>query len=261
MDKPARRSSRKQKPDPSAAALARTVALLWAEKEGPSRGPKPSLSTERIALAGIAIADAEGIAAVSMQRVAAAFGFTTMSLYRYVPGKTELLALMFEIGLGAPPAHTVAGGWRAQLLDWARRMSVIIHRHPWSLDLLNRLRVTGPNELGWMECAVRALDGTGLTGSEKLDAIFTLIGHVRVTAQYTVAPSRAEGGLSPLQWNEAVAGVLQKHAAAYPALIAAVSDGAFGTTPSDGLDTGLNRILDGIAVRIAQSVKQTKSTP
>ena len=74
----------------------RSVELLWGQPERPNRGPKPGLSVERIVRVAIEIADAEGLPAVSMQRVASEFGFTTMSLYRYVPGKNELIDLMIE---------------------------------------------------------------------------------------------------------------------------------------------------------------------
>src|SRR3954447_23938791 len=95
-----------------------TVDFLWQEPSRPTRGPKPALTLDRIADAAIAVADAEGLAAVSMQRVAADLGYTKMSLYRYLPGKAELVAAMLERGIGGPPA-TVPGGWRAALTGWA----------------------------------------------------------------------------------------------------------------------------------------------
>src|SRR5689334_22149881 len=79
---------------------ARTADLLWGPRERPSRGPKPGLTRDGIVRAAIGVADAEGLAAVSMQRVAAEVGFTTMALYRYVPGKNELVALMVDSAVG-----------------------------------------------------------------------------------------------------------------------------------------------------------------
>lgn len=80
-----------------------SLALLWGEQEPPSRGPKPSLTAGRIAQAGIEIADGEGLDAVSLARVAKEFGVTAMALYRYVPGKTELLDLMVDLAIGPRP--------------------------------------------------------------------------------------------------------------------------------------------------------------
>lgn len=93
-----------------------TVALLWGARPQPTRGPKPALSLERIAQAAVQVADADGLAAVSMQRVATELGVTKMALYRYVPGKAELIALMVDTAAGQPPLlDRGAGGWRAQL--------------------------------------------------------------------------------------------------------------------------------------------------
>src|SRR3954471_954107 len=94
-----------------------TADFFWAPRPSPTRGPRPTLTLDRIADAAIAIADAEGLAAVSMQRVAADLGYTKMSLYRYLPGKTEMVAVMLERAIGDPPA--VGGDWRQALTTWA----------------------------------------------------------------------------------------------------------------------------------------------
>ncbi|MFB6519684.1 TetR/AcrR family transcriptional regulator [Streptomyces sp. NPDC056401] len=89
-----------------------SFALLSGEQEPPSRGPKPSLTAGQIAEAAIEIADAEGLKAVSLARVAKEFGVTAMALYRYVPGKTELLDLMVDLAIGPrtrSPASPAAG--------------------------------------------------------------------------------------------------------------------------------------------------------
>ncbi|GFJ93720.1 TetR/AcrR family transcriptional regulator [Phytohabitans rumicis] len=98
--------------------LRRTIDLLWGEWARPARGPKPSLTLDRIVDAAIALADREGIDALSMRRVAAELGAGTMSLYRHVPGKAELLALMLDKVSDPgrrPPAWQVPAGepwWR-----------------------------------------------------------------------------------------------------------------------------------------------------
>ena len=77
--------------------------LLWGRQPAPSRGPKPAITLTGIAEAAIRIGDAEGLDAVSMQRIAGELPVTKMALYRYVPGKTELLAVMSDLAMGAPP--------------------------------------------------------------------------------------------------------------------------------------------------------------
>src|SRR3954462_15876956 len=84
--------------------LPRGVALAWGVAANPQRGPKRELSIERIVEAAVEIADAEGLAAVSMSSVATSLGFTTMSLYRYVSATEDLILLMQEYGTGLPPA-------------------------------------------------------------------------------------------------------------------------------------------------------------
>ena len=87
--------------------------LLWGQRPPGQRGPRPTLSVAEVARAGVAVGDAEGIGAVTMQRVADELGVTKMALYRYLPGKAELVALMIDIGLGEPPRLSdVPGGWR-----------------------------------------------------------------------------------------------------------------------------------------------------
>jgi len=94
-------------------------------------GPKPALTLEGIADAAVTIADAEGIGAVSMQRVAAEFAYTKMSLYRYVKGKDELIAAMIDRAVGDPPVLAAARGWRKPLEAWIRLLADTWERHPW----------------------------------------------------------------------------------------------------------------------------------
>jgi AcrR family transcriptional regulator len=223
---------------------------LWGEDEPGTRGPKPGLTTARIAEAAIAIADAEGLGAVSMQRVAKAFGFTTMSLYRYLPGKAELVALMFDTAMGPPPDLAAYDGWRDKLRAWADGVSGLLHQRPWGLEVLNRLRLTGPNELAWMEAALASLAGTGLAPGEALDAIFAVTGHVRVAAQYSARQPDGAGGIGPEAWNAAIADVVRRRAEAFPALAEAVAAGVFDES-GDPRSPGVELILDGIAARIA----------
>ena len=167
-----------------------TIELLWGPRPQPTRGPKPALSIDRIAQAAIAVADAEGLAGVSMQRVAAELGVTKMALYRYVPGKADLIALMVDTAGDPPPVlDGEADGWRAQLGHWARRLLAVFQRHPWLLDATVGPRIMGPNELGWLEQAVAALEGTGLDGGERMDAVVVILGHVRTIAQQSRTPT------------------------------------------------------------------------
>ncbi|MCC2276090.1 TetR/AcrR family transcriptional regulator [Streptomyces sp. ET3-23] len=229
---------------------AETVRLLWGSRPGPARGPRRTLDLGRIAQAGIEVADAEGLDAVSMQRVAALLGVTKMALYRYVPGKAELISLMVDASLGPAPAPVEGEGWRAQLDDWARRLFAAFRLHPWVLDATVGPRVMGPMELSWMERAVAALDGTRLGGAQRMDAAVLLVNHARGIAAQTRAAG-SEGAEPEKELGAVLAQLMQEHGERFPALAAAF---ASASEPGGGRDQawefGLERILDGLAVLI-----------
>ncbi|MFI6848555.1 TetR/AcrR family transcriptional regulator [Kitasatospora sp. NPDC050467] len=231
--------SREKKRDPKA-----SLALLWGEQGQPRRGPKPSLTAERIVAGAIEVADAEGPDAVSMQRVATELGVTTMALYRYFPGKAELVDLMVDSALGAPPGSIGRqDGWRPRLTEWARQCWALYRRHTWILAATAmRRQLMGPNQLAWMDSALAALAPTGLSAAQQHDTVLLIIGHIRSLAQQLVDADE-EGGE---EWNRLAGEVLERHGDQFPALTAAIAAGAFAPQSGDPLDFGLERILDGV---------------
>ncbi|WP_016881942.1 MULTISPECIES: TetR/AcrR family transcriptional regulator [unclassified Rhodococcus (in: high G+C Gram-positive bacteria)] len=228
----------------------RTAELLWGSPERPKRGPKPALSLEQIVATAISMADAEGLATLSMQRLAEDLGFTKMSLYRYTPGKAELTALMLDAALGpAPDLSEIDGGWRAALHEWALRMWAGLRRHPWVVDVAVGPRVMGPNELDWLETGLDALRDTGLTGGERLDAVVLITGHVRSLAQQTTAPG-AETDTPEKSLNAIMTGILADHADRYPQVTAAFASASATSGQDDALEFGLARIFDGLAALV-----------
>ncbi|GHC40610.1 TetR/AcrR family transcriptional regulator [Streptomyces cinnamoneus] len=224
------------------------MRLLWGPHPQPKRGPKPALTLDGIARAGVTIADAEGLSALSMQRLAEQLGKTKMSLYRYVPGRAELVALMVETAIAAAP-EPAAGDWRARLTGWSRALAGVFARHPWLLDATVGPRLMGPNELSWMEHALAALDGTGLTGAERLDAVVLLTSHVRGIA----LQSRATGAEGPeAQLMAALGEVMRKHGDGYPSLLSAMASAAEPLAQDQALAFGLERILDGLEALITR---------
>ena len=216
-----------------------TAEFLWHERPKPTRGPKPALTLDQIADAAIAVADAEGLAAVSMQRVAADLGYTKMSLYRYVPGKAELVAAMLERAIGEPPPPG-DHGWRAALTAWAARLLARYLQHPWALAATAGARPIGPHELDWMERALRVLP-EGLTGAERMDAVATVAGHVRMIA--------GQAGQRESELGAVIGLVLREHADRFPAVAAAMADiGAHGGDQAFAF--GLERLLDGVEALI-----------
>lgn len=227
------------------AKLPDRTKLLWSQKGGASPGPKPTLSVDQIARAAIAVADAEGLAAVSMQRIAREVHVTAMALYRYFNSKAELIASMTDVAGGSVPDLDVGTKrWQSRLGEWARRCSAIYHDHPWFLQAATvPHRIMGPNELGWLDAALRALGDAGLTGAEQHEAFLLLIGHVRSNAEFSALRAR---GPSVGPWVSAMAKQLRRYRDRYPTLVAAIDSGAFSHSQEDGLEFGLKCILNGI---------------
>ncbi len=237
-----------------------SVELLWGGREKPSRGPKPALSLERITRTAIGVADAGGLGAVSMQRVAGELNFTKMSLYRYVPGKNELVALMIDAAMGEPPGTHGAGGegvrgWRTALREWAEGLAAVYRRHPWLLDAAVGPRVMGPHELAWTERAVAALARAGLSGAEQLDAVVVVNGHIRAIAQVSV--SMGLGSARAKDPEQAVSAALNELLVSrgdrFPAVTAAVSAAATDRSAhNQAWEFGLERIMDGLEAYLAR---------
>src|SRR6202453_3960090 len=126
--------------------------LLWGRRAPGRRGPKPGLSVDGIVDAAVRIADAEGLEAVSMARVAKELGFTTMSLYRYVASKDELLQLMWNASAqGAETLELEGSDWRSRLQSWAEMQREGIDRHPWITQMPMAAPPLAPNSLSFVE--------------------------------------------------------------------------------------------------------------
>ena len=229
--------------DPAADEQA-TIDLLWDGRVAATRGPKPALTIERIAEAAVAVADVEGLDAVSMQRVAESLSFTKMSLYRYVAGKSDLLAVMVEQAVGEPPdLGRMRSGWRGRVERWAGLLSASWDEHPWLPGATTGRRVMGPREIGWVEAGVAALDGTALTPAERFDVVVLISGHLRNTQSSAVA------GTQP--WHEGPhARLVAADPGRFPALAGLLT--ARPRTPRQNRDFGLRCLLDGVAARLGE---------
>ncbi|WP_045701386.1 TetR/AcrR family transcriptional regulator [Streptomyces rubellomurinus] len=224
------------------------IALLWGEQDRPTRGPKPSLTPQRIAASAVAVADAEGLDAVSMSKVAAEFGVSAMALYRYVPGKAELVELMVESVLAeVPDVRTAGDGWRPRIAAWARHCERVNLAHPWLIAATAmRRQLMGPHQLGWLDAALTALEPTGLSAAEQHRVFVLVAGLVRTLVQQRLDFDEEHSR----EWGRLTGEVLERHADRFPALTRAIAGGAFAPDPVDPLEFGLARILDGVQLLI-----------
>jgi len=234
-----------------------SIAAAWGVRERPHKGPKPALSLERIVAAAVRIADADGLDAVSMGRVAAELGAAAMSLYRHVSAKEELLDLMVDAALGDSPDPLADGeGWRSGLSRWAWAMRASIRRHPWAIRIpLDSLPIL-PHAVAWFEHALACMQDTRLTEARKASVIMLLSGYVRNLAatEADITAAVMASGLSPDEWMASYPRMLSQltDPRRFPALTAFIAAGVFDQAddPDDEFVFGLDRILDGITVLI-----------
>jgi AcrR family transcriptional regulator len=242
---------------------ARTLALLWGSRPRSGRPGRSGLTVGAIVTAAVAIADAEGIEAVSMRRVAEQVGTGTMTLYSHVTGRDELTDLMTDAALAGlyddvDAVASAAGGWRGSLRFVAAVNWHLYERHPWLLDVQNLRPVLGPHTIRKYETELRGLDGQGLTDVE-MDSVLTLVlTHVAATARARVSDDRVRirSGMDDDEWWDVSAPVLARllDPTAFPVAtrVGTASSEAYqgAGDPVHALEFGLDRILDGVAALV-----------
>lgn len=227
--------------------LPRALEILWHEPSAPRRSG--GLSRERIVAAAIALADADGLGALSMARLAERLGCGTMSLYRHVANKDELLTFMLSEATGPPPTLDPSD-WRVALEDWAGGLWTIYHLHPWILQATAAGPPADPGQLGWLEAGLAALGETGLAERDKLAAVMVVLHFVRGAAAVHIEAAHVGGPDYPALLRRVVA------EDRFPALSAALADGVFDDAAHDrdaDFRSGLRQLLDGIATRVQSS--------
>jgi AcrR family transcriptional regulator len=242
------------------AALPPGIRYLWGLREPSRRGPRPTLTVDRIVRAGIEIADAEGLAALSMSRVADRLGFTTMSLYRHVANKEELLVLMWSAALDAPPETAGPGDdWRSGLRRWCRAQVAAFQARPWLIDVPISGPPITPPDLAWMDAGLRALARTGLSENDKLDIMIAFNAQARYQAKIfrdlmeaakAGRPGMADygrllrelidGERFPSVWRTVESGILD------------LPEGVTNAPDEADLEAGVELLLDGVAALIAR---------
>jgi AcrR family transcriptional regulator len=244
--------------------LQRSLTLLWEGRAPGQRGPRRKLNVERIALAAIRIADADGLEALSMQRIAAELGYSTMSIYNHIPSKDLLLEVAADIAAGKPPELDSAGDFRHAVLHWVGALWAGFHTRPWLLRVPIDHAPIGPNQLAWLDRLLRPLLAAGLVGGEARAAALHLTAVVRGTAQISInmtSTHKTDDGRprTEAELTRALAEHIDPHS--YPALAAvhaAETTGApFGHEQADGealpaeLSFGVDRFLDGVEAWVA----------
>lgn len=251
-------------PDTTDPELPRGLALAWGVAAAPQRGPKREMSVERIVDTAIELADAEGLAAVSMAAVAARLGYTPMSLYRYVTAKEDLTLLMQEEATGLPTDEAREGDWRQRLETLYREQVQRYLRHPWVLDVPISGSPITPNSAAWMDAGLAALAETALNHDERLSVVLLVTGQARwagiVMAGY--ARSMRERGVSDAEVTAEEDALFRLLISAddYPDLRRAIDSGVF-LDEGDPFAFGLARVLDGVAAYLLRADAGDRDVP
>ncbi|MEU0687034.1 TetR/AcrR family transcriptional regulator [Streptomyces uncialis] len=225
--------------------------LVW-ERPEPSNRPVPApLSRERIVRAAIQLADADGLDAVSLRKVATVLDVRPMRLYGYIDGKEELLDLMVDAVHAE--IRPVGDGWREVLRSLAEATRHAAHEHEWLADLLGGRPQLGPHALASGEAVVAAL------GDVDVDVVMPVVAAVNAYAigavRREIAERRAERatGMDETRWQAALGPYLERAFATgrFPALATVVRDAAH-LDADEAFRTGLDFLLDGIEARISR---------
>ncbi|MFG2718250.1 TetR/AcrR family transcriptional regulator C-terminal domain-containing protein [Streptomyces sp. NPDC048416] len=227
----------------------------------PARGHEgaPPLSREAVVAAAVRIADAEGLAGLSMRRVAGELGASTMALYRHVPSKGELVRLMTDVGFAeADPGHPT-GDWRDQLTHASRRLWGAYRRHPWmARAMASFIRPEPmPEAMKYTESVLRALRGTSLGTHQVMLAHLTLIAFVQGLGLAMELEGHAlqDTGVSNEEWMDQNGGRFAAIVSSgrYPVLATIFDHEPFEMDLDSLFGFGLDRLLDGIAVSIRET--------
>jgi AcrR family transcriptional regulator len=244
---------------------ARSLALLWRSDLPAARRGRSELGVDAIVRAAVELADADGLAALSMRRVAERLGVGTMSLYTHVPGKAELLDLMLDTAYGELPVseQSVSGGpatgdppgWRDRLAAMARANWALYQRHPWLLQVATSRPPLGPHATAKYERELAAVEGLGLTDVE-MDSVVTLVNsyvHGAARGAVDAAEAARRTGVSDEQWWSAhaplLARVLDPRRFPVATRVGAAVGDQFQTAyqPDHAFEFGLARVLDGVS--------------
>jgi AcrR family transcriptional regulator len=235
-------------------------AVIWLRPEVTGRGRVPGYSRSQIAKAAIAVADAEGLEAASMRRVATEIGARPMSLYRYVRNKDELHLLMADEALHQDWRHWEAmpeTDWERTLRRAAANLRRLVLAHPWWAQVMMRGPIFGPTIMRMVEVTMAGLDGLGLDIDEMMDVAGIVrtfaIGHAQQESHAAQAMAAAgaddHANMHP-DWHPYVMSLIDSGELPYVRRIVLEARTPHESNPQVLFERALGRIIAGIAATL-----------
>jgi len=233
--------------------VTRRLALLWDPPVPATRGRRPRLTLDEVVQAGIAVAQDGGLDALSMRRVASTLGVGAMSLYTYVPGRTELVDLMIDRAyaeLDLPPA---GAPWRPALAQYAHEMRGLYQRHPWILQTNMWRAPLAPHVLDAQEAGLRTLVDTGLSEVQVVETLGLVDNYVQGLARAAIAEAteRDATGIGNDEYWTTLGSFWEDwfDVERYPVMTRVYVAGGFDG-PQGPFDASLDRLLDAVEMAI-----------
>ena len=229
----------------------RILELLWEPPAAaPSRGPKPKIGLEDVIATGVTIADADGLANLSMRKVATRLGVGAMSLYTYVPGRDELLELMVNLVHAELELPADDLPWRTSVEQQVGERWRMYERHPWLLDLNMARMPIGPHVLDADEALYAAVFRAGLRGSDVVSTTNLIIWQLLGAARSQIVESdeaRRTGTPAEAYWDSPASfWHTYFDYRRYPTMATVWEAGGFDDDQAYAFDRMLSRLLDGL---------------
>lgn len=225
------------------------LARLWRLSPQERRGRPARLTLDLVVRHAVDLADAGGLDAVTIPKVAKAIGCSTMAIYRHVSSKGELLALMTDLAAGVPPDDVTRGAWRDDLRAWAEALYAVVSAHPWITRVPINGPPPGPGHMAWLDAALRTLRSTSLRPADKVAIVTLVSGYVhqavRLATDHTAAMGDDPAGAYEA-YGEALGELVQP--SRFPDAAQLFTTASFAPEPVEDyhFHFGLDLILDGI---------------
>jgi len=235
---------------PAAPVVPHYARQAWKQADQAPHPKGKRLNIATVVAGAVAVADEGGLAALSIRHLAQQLGLTPMAVYRHVESRDELIVLMVDAMLDAPPAAGLGPvSWPDALTHWGRTLYARYQAHPWALDAPTPGLPSTPNLARWMDRLLGDLEPTGLPTLERLDIALLIAGHVRHIATvrlrtHMIAPAEDPDTLS--RW---LPSFITAEAFPFYARIFHAGTLDLGTGPD--IEYGLARIVDGVRARCA----------